>query len=135
MDPLFASIIMFGGNFAPLNWMFCNGQSLPISSNQALYSLIGTTFGGDGRTTFALPDMRGRVPMHPGAGPGLTNHLLGEKGGVESVTPQLGTVQTPKGTEQSITTLSGTSKPQSVMQPYLCVNFIICVDGIYPTRP
>ena len=135
MDPLFASIIMFGGNFAPLNWMFCNGQSLPISSNQALYSLIGTTFGGDGRTTFALPDMRGRVPMHPGAGPGLTNHLLGEKGGVESVTPQLGIVQTPKGTEQSITTLSGTSKPQSVMQPYLCVNFIICVDGIYPTRP
>ena len=135
MDAYLASIIMFGGNFAPLNWMFCNGQSLPISSNQALYSLIGTTFGGDGRTTFALPDMRGRVPMHPGAGPGLTNHLLGEKGGVESVTPQLGIVQTPKGTEQAITTLSSTSKPQSVMQPYLCVNFIICVDGIYPTRP
>jgi microcystin-dependent protein len=134
MDAYLASIIMFGGNFDPLGWEYCNGQELSIQANSALFSLLGTTYGGNGQTTFQLPDMRGRVPMHPGAGSGLSRHSLGEKGGVETVTPQLGTVQTPKGTEQAITTLSGTSKPQSVMQPYLCVNFIICTDGIYPSR-
>ena len=71
--PFIAEIIMFGGNFAPRNWAFCDGQLLAISQNQALFSLLGTTYGGDGRTTFALPDLRGRVPLHPGTGPGLTH--------------------------------------------------------------
>ncbi len=77
---------MFGGNFAPRGWAFCNGQLLPISQNTALFSLIGTIYGGDGRTTTALPNLQGRAPMHPGNGPGLTNRLLGARGGVASVT-------------------------------------------------
>ena len=76
---------MFGGNFAPRGWAFCDGQLLAISSNQALFSILGTTYGGDGRTTFALPDLRGRVSIHPGSGPGLSTYKLGERGGHESV--------------------------------------------------
>lgn len=86
-DPLLAEIILFGGNFAPRGWAFCNGQLLSISSNSALFSLLGTTYGGDGRTTFALPDLRGRVPVHSGnnsAGPGLTPRQLGADGGTET---------------------------------------------------
>jgi microcystin-dependent protein len=83
--PFIAEIIMFAGNFAPRNWAFCNGQLLAISSNPALFSLLGTTYGGDGHTTFALPDLRGRVPLHPGTGPGLTPRSLGGKGGSETV--------------------------------------------------
>ena len=82
-DPFIAEIIMFGGNFAPRGWAFCNGQLVAVNQYQALFSLLGTTYGGDGRTTFALPDLRGRVPVHPGTGSGLTNRRLGEKGGVE----------------------------------------------------
>lgn len=78
--------MMFAGNFAPRGWAFCDGQLLPISSNSALFSLIGTTYGGDGRTTFGLPDLRGRVSIHPGNGPGLTSRRWGDKGGVEAVT-------------------------------------------------
>jgi microcystin-dependent protein len=85
-EPFIAQITMFGGNFAPRGWAFCDGQLLPISQNQALFSLLGTTYGGDGRTTFALPDLRGRVPMHPGSGPGLTPRQLGQKGGTETNT-------------------------------------------------
>ena len=81
MNPFIASVVMFGGNFAPRDWAFCDGQLLPISQNTALFSLLGTTFGGDGRTTFGLPDLRGRVPMHPGNGPGLSPVRLGQKGG------------------------------------------------------
>ena len=77
--------MMFGGNFAPRGWAFCDGQLLPISQNTALFSLLGTTYGGDGRTTFGLPDLRGRVPMHPGNGPGLTSRNLGAKGGRQYV--------------------------------------------------
>lgn len=77
---------MFGGNFAPRGWAFCDGQLLPISSYNALFSILGTTYGGDGRTTFALPDLRGRVPMHPGNGPGLTSRRIGQKGGLEENT-------------------------------------------------
>ena len=84
-EPFIAEIIMFGGNFAPRGWAFCDGQLLSISSNTALFSILGTTFGGDGRTTFALPDMRGRVSVHPGTGPGLSNRRLGERGGTETV--------------------------------------------------
>lgn len=85
-EPFIAQITMFGGNFAPRNWAFCEGQLLAISTNQALFSLLGTTYGGDGRTTFALPDMKGRRPIHPGTGPGLTPRKLGEKSGTENNT-------------------------------------------------
>ncbi len=77
---------MFGGTFAPRAWAFCDGQLLAINQNTALFSILGTTYGGDGRTTFALPDLRGRVAMHPGNGPGLSSRRLGQKGGEEHVT-------------------------------------------------
>lgn len=82
-------IVMFGGNYAPPNWAFCDGQIMPISNYQALYSILGTTYGGDGRTNFALPDLRGRVPLHSGngnPGPGLTPYPLGQRGGSETQT-------------------------------------------------
>jgi microcystin-dependent protein len=84
-DPFLAEIIMFAGNFAPRGWAFCDGQLLPISQNTAVFSLLGTTFGGDGRTTFALPDLRGRVPVHAGSGPGLTPRQLGQRSGQENI--------------------------------------------------
>jgi len=90
MDPFIAEIIMFGGNFAPRGWAFCDGQLLPISSNSALFSLLGTTYGGDGRTTFGLPDLRGRFPVHPGTGPGLPTFRLGERGGTDNVSIGIG---------------------------------------------
>jgi microcystin-dependent protein len=85
-DPFVAEIRIFAGNFAPRNWAFCNGQLLPIAQHTALFSLIGTTYGGDGRTTTALPDLQGRAPMHPGNGPGLTSRRLGQKGGTTTET-------------------------------------------------
>lgn len=89
MDPFIGQIIMFGGNFAPRNWAFCNGQLLAISQNTALFSILGTIYGGDGRTTFALPDLRGRAPVHSGngsSGPGLSSRPLGSRGGSETNT-------------------------------------------------
>ncbi|PWJ58075.1 microcystin-dependent protein [Dyadobacter jejuensis] len=86
MDPFVAEIRIFPFNFPPRGWSWCNGQLLPLSQNTALFSLLGTTYGGDGRTTFALPDLQGRAPMHSGRGPGLTLRRLGEKGGTEKVT-------------------------------------------------
>lgn len=83
MDPFLAEITLFAGNFAPRGWAFCSGQLLPINQNQALFSLLGTTYGGDGRTTFALPDLRGRVPIQQGHGAGLSNYNLGQRGGKE----------------------------------------------------
>ena len=85
-EPFTAEVRIFAGNFAPRGWAFCNGQLLPVSQNTALFSLIGTTYGGDGRTTTALPNMQGRAAMHPGRGPGLTSRRLGERGGVNNVT-------------------------------------------------
>lgn len=85
-EPFTAEIRIFAGNFAPRGWAFCNGQLLPISQNTALFSLIGTTYGGDGRSTTALPNLKGRAPMHPGRGPGLTSRRLGQRGGTEHVT-------------------------------------------------
>jgi microcystin-dependent protein len=86
-QPYIGEIRMFGGNFAPAGWMFCSGQLVPISENEALFQLIGTTYGGDGESTFALPDLRGRIPVHAGQGPGISqSYQLGETGGVESVT-------------------------------------------------
>ncbi len=84
VDPLMGSVDYVGFNFAPRGWATCDGQLLPISSNSALFSLLGTTFGGDGRTTFALPDMRGRVPLHQGQGPGLQVYKIGQRGGTET---------------------------------------------------
>src|SRR6185436_9223614 len=86
MDPFVAEIRIFPFNFAPKGWAWCNGQLLPLSQNTALFSLLGTTYGGDGKSNFALPDLQGRAPMHPGQGPGLSLHDLGEMGGTETVT-------------------------------------------------
>lgn len=83
MEGYIGELKMFAGNFAPRNWAICNGQLLPVASNSALFSILGTTYGGDGRTTFALPDLRGRVPVSPGAGPGLSNVTLGQRMGNE----------------------------------------------------
>jgi len=173
-DPFLGEIRMFAGNFAPRGWALCDGQLLPISNNTALFSLLGTTYGGDGRTTFALPDLRGRAPIHAGQGPGLTNKTLGQKGGEETVlltvnqlpshthTAQINadsTVATsdiPKGalparnagsTPQygntpntalsansiSINTVGG-NQAHPNMQPYITINYIIALQGIYPSR-
>src|SRR5437870_10923220 len=86
MDPFVAEIRIFPFNFAPKGWAFCDGQLLPISQNTALFSLLGTTYGGDGRSTFALPNLQGSAPMQPGQGPGLTDRQLGENGGSDLVT-------------------------------------------------
>jgi microcystin-dependent protein len=86
MDPFLAEIRILPGNFAPTGWALCNGQLMPISQNTSLFALLGTTYGGDGKSTFGLPDLQDRVPMHPGQGPGLTDRFLGEASGVETVT-------------------------------------------------
>lgn len=85
-EPFVGEIRMFAGNFAPRGWAFCDGQLLAVSQNDALFSLLGTIYGGDGRTTFGLPDLRGRIPIHAGHGPGLSERRLGSKGGAEKVT-------------------------------------------------
>ena len=163
---------MFGGNFAPRNWAFCDGQLLPINSNQLLFSLLGTTYGGDGRTTFALPELRGRVAIHPGNGPGLSPYRLGQKGGTETVV--LTTAQIPQhshavvppcnsagqddtdpagkvagegdgdiyanapGANQVMRSFdsgsTGGSQSHTNIQPYNTVNYIICLQGIFPSR-
>lgn len=92
-SPYIGEIRMFGGNFAPVGWAFCNGATVPISENDALFNLIGTTYGGDGQNTFNLPDLQSRLPMHMGQGAGLSNRIIGEQGGVETVT--LNTNQIP----------------------------------------
>lgn len=159
MDDYLAEIRLFAGNFAPRNWAFCNGQLLSISQNSALYSLLGTTYGGNGQTTFALPDLRGRVPISTGQSPGLSSRVLGANSGSETVT--LLTDQIPNhnhpiakttttGTDASSNTFvvgapGGTAQtgnsgdfggttPHSNMQPYAGLNYIICVMGYYPSR-
>ncbi len=171
---------MFGGNFAPRGWALCDGQLLPINSNQALFSLLGTTYGGDGRTTFGLPDLRGRVSMHPGNGPGLSSRRLGQKGGQEyvilnqtqipshshsasgqikcnfsPVTPATATspvdgtfanaaseiYNSAAGTQHmaqngvDVTILNtGGNLSHTNIQPYTCVNYIIALEGVFPSR-
>ncbi len=167
MDPFIAEIIMFGGNFAPRGWAFCNGQLLSISQNSALFSILGTTYGGDGRTTFGLPDMRGRVSIHPGTGPGLSQYRLGQKGGSENVT--LTVAQMPphshialgstadgddtnptnrypgasgdidlyansSNANMGATANTGGNEAHPNIQPYLCVNYIIALVGLFPSR-
>lgn len=165
-SPYIGEIRMFGGNFAPLGWSFCDGSILPISSYTALFSLLGTTYGGDGTTTFALPDLRGRVPVH--AGTGLFTATMGDMAGVESVT--LTTAQIPAHTHalqattsfatssdpagnafaqgqavkeystfapdttlaSGTTSAAGGSQPHDNFQPYLCLNFIIALQGVFP---
>lgn len=178
MEPFIGQIIMFAGNFAPRGWALCDGQFLAISDNSALFSILGTTYGGDGRTTFGLPDLRGRVPMHAGSGPGRTPRPLGSAGGTESNTLNInqlpshshtasGKVQTqasskqgddsnPKGkyaaasnepqysespdilmgeSDVDITVENtGGNAPINNLQPFQCINYIIALQGVYPSR-
>jgi microcystin-dependent protein len=166
-QPYVGEVRMFAGNFAPAGWMFCEGQLLPISEYETLFNLIGTTYGGDGQSTFELPDLRGRLPLHQGNG-----FTLAETGGVETVTltvqqipahshPLLGTSKfatttSPQnnvpavasvanvdayGTDTPTSAVSpnsvaaiGGSQPHNNFQPYLCVDFIISLFGIFPSQ-
>ena len=165
-QPYVGEIRIFAGNFAPAGWMFCEGQLLPISENETLFNLIGTTYGGDGQSTFALPDMRGRLPIHFGNG-----FTLAETGGVEQVTltvsqipahthsvlatNDLASLANPSGaflgtaaTSNKIYTTAnptiamapnlvsstGGSQPHTNFQPYLCMDFIISLFGIFPSQ-
>ena len=171
-DPFIAEIRIFAGNFAPRGFAFCSRQLLQISQNTALFSLVGTTYGGDGRTTFGLPNLQSRAPMHPGNGPGLTQRRLGETGGVENVTltdqqmvahshtmranSGLAEDPTPVGetlarsipgnvyqqdTTNNLVPLASSAMPgagggqqHNNMQAYLTLNFIIALQGIFPSR-
>lgn len=170
--PFIGEITLFAGNFAPRNWALCNGQIMSIAQNTALFSILGTTYGGNGQTTFALPDLRSRVPIHAGQGPGLSNYQLGQVGGTENVT--LLTSQLPAhshavnavasggdqaspvgnlpavestGTSKDYSSVAATGQmgagmvantgggqPVPVVQPYGCVNYIIALQGIFPSR-
>ena len=165
-QPYVGEIRMFAGNFAPAGWMFCEGQLLPISENETLFALIGTTYGGDGQSTFALPDLRGRLPLHFG-----NSTVLAASGGSEQVTLTAAQIPAhrhvfqatgssatdasptglipaatasatiaPYGTDAPQTTLAapsisaaGGSQPHENMQPYLCIDFIISLFGIFPS--
>ena len=170
-EPFLGEIRIFAANFAPRGWAFCEGQLLAISQNDALFSLLGTIYGGDGRTTFGLPDLRGRVPIHRGQGPGLSNRREGSKGGAEQVTllasqmpahthgfrASTNPVEATAGPNGSVVADAGSVKiyaasqtsvdlsPTSItstgqgqahgnLAPFLCVNFIIALVGIYPSR-
>lgn len=164
-QPYIGEVRMFAGNFAPRGWMFCEGQLLPISEHETLFTLIGTSYGGDGESTFALPDLRGRVPIHQGNG-----FILAETGGVEEVTltnsqspvhshPALAssenalqagasthvlgqprvidlyrTVQPNSSLAPQAVGVAGGSQPHTNFQPYLCVNFIISLSGVFPSQ-
>jgi len=161
-QPYVGEIRIFAGNFAPAGWMFCEGQLLPISENETLFQLIGTTYGGDGQSTFALPDLRGRLPLHQGNG-----FILAETGGVEEVNLTVNQIPShthpfvvsgdqattinpvvvgasltvtplfPDGPTASLSAKSigsvGGSQPHTNFQPYLCVDFIISLFGIFPS--
>ncbi len=163
-QPYVGEIRMFAGNFAIAGWMFCEGQLLPISENETLFQLIGTTYGGDGETTFALPDLRGRIPVHQGNG-----FILAETGGAEEITLTVSQIpahshpflasSSPGSAPSPVTnttaeaptiayyiqdnpnsnmnaadiTPTGGSQPHTNFQPYLCVNFIISLFGIFPS--
>lgn len=172
-DPFVAEIRIVPFNFAPVGWAFCDGQILPISQNTALFSLLGTTYGGNGTSNFALPDFQGRAPMHPGQGPGLSDYDLGQSTGESAVTligSELpahthgvsgssvaasssspagriwasGAGRTPPNLYQSgapntamaamATALTGGDQPHNNMQPFLCMSFIIALQGVFPPR-
>lgn len=179
IEPYLGNVTVFAGNFAPRSWMFCQGQLLAIANYDALYALIGTTYGGDGQVTFALPDFRSRVANHAGQGSGLSNYIVGQMSGTENVT--LLSLQMPLHTHSMIsftvqqsastattgtndptnaypasgasiyknasdastmgsysslgtTPIAGGNQPVSIIQPYLAMNFIIAVEGIFPSR-
>lgn len=136
-EPFVGEIRMFAGNFAPRGWALCNGQLLAITQNDALFSLFGTTYGGDGRTTFGLPDMRGRMPVHAGNGPGLAEVRLGSKGGTDDtrLSPTT-TVKSGFSIERGIALNQTTAAfvQSKTVQPALCLNFIVALVGIYPSR-
>lgn len=171
-EPFIGEIRMFAGNFAPRGWALCDGQLLAISQNDALFALFGTFYGGDGRTTFGLPDERGRLAIHEGTGPGLPNHPLGQKGGAEDVI--LNANQLPVHTHQPLKASSdnaaqtsaagnllgnatnfdpyraaapavsmaataitdvGGGQQHTNVQPFLCINCIVALFGIFPSRP
>jgi len=182
VDPYLATVTIFGGNFAPRGWMFCNGQSISIAENTALYSLLGTTYGGDGQVAFNLPDFRGRIAIHTGQGQGLSNYTLGQVGGNENATmtsmqvpahthvqlsfaasiptssSSTGNLATPAGNVPAVTTgfnlysdsadgfglgpsssngttvPAGSSFPIPIISPILAMNYVICTEGIFPSR-
>jgi microcystin-dependent protein len=111
-QPYVGEIRIFAGNFAPVGWAFCNGQELAISQNDVLFNLIGTTYGGDGQNTFALPDLQSRVPVHMGQGPGLQNYVIGERGGVESVTLSINQIPIHNHAFLASTGAGGSGTPQ-----------------------
>jgi len=171
-SPFVAEIRMFAGNFAPVGWALCDGQLLPISQNTALFSLLGTFYGGDGKSTFALPDFQGNCPIGQGQGPGLSDRILGELSGIQNVT--LLQSETPAHTHSvqaydddlatsfvpgpdvvigkakggpipfransnaqmnfNALSISGGNLPHNNMMPYLCVLFIIALQGVFPPR-
>jgi len=163
-QPFIGELSVVAFNFAPNGWALCNGQLLPIAQNTALFSLLGTTYGGNGETTFALPDLRGRVPLHMGLGAGLSNRFLGEHGGRESVVltktqlpphrhgqpgggaktssnpgsrvpSQGGAYSAPKsGVHMTPTDATGGGMPHENMSPFLVLNVIIALEGIYPSQ-
>lgn len=145
-SPFIGAISLWSASFAPRGWAFCDGQLLPVAQNLALFSLLGTTYGGDGQTTFALPDFRGRVPVHSGNGPGLTARSLGEVGGNASGNAHshnLPTVQVRGAGAQAVGATRGgargsietaTAGSGDNRQPFLTLNFIIALIGIYPSR-
>ncbi|GAB3430037.1 tail fiber protein [Massilia solisilvae] len=180
MDPYIGEIRLFAGNYAPTDWAFCNGQLLPISSNTILFSILGNRFGGDGVSTFGLPNLSGKAPLGMGQGPGLSNHNLATSDGSSTVTlvqsempvhthaPRAyadnGNSNSPAGGEwaQYVDTstrpptsamlysdgtsgavqmnplalgVAGSSMPHNNMQPFLAMNFIICLNGIFPQKP
>ena len=173
MDPFVAEIRIFAGNFAPKGWAFCNGQLMPISQNTALFSLLGTSYGGDGKSTFALPNLQGCAPLHAGTGPGpgLSERFLGDTGGEQTVTlieseipshthtancsSGSGNSATPANStfgsgargrpaayasgsnvqmSPTATSQTGGSLPHNNMPPYLCLTFIIALQGVFPPR-
>src|SRR5438105_3385950 len=123
-------------NFAPTGWAFCDGQLMPISQNPALFSLLGTSYGGDGRSTFALPDFRSRGPIHQGQGNGLSQRDLGEMGGEEASQLPVSGAEIPQSpTNPTVLNYTPGGRPVNSMEPFLVVNFIICLLGTYPSRP
>ncbi len=173
MEQFLGEIRIFCGNFPPRGWAFCDGSLMPLSQNTALFSILGTRYGGDGKTTFALPNMGGRTPIHQGAGPGLSDRTVGEAVGSETVTlletempahnhvPQSQTtadsidptgniwadVASGKGAVRLYSSAAnvsmniqavqyaGNNQPHNNMQPYLGLNFIIALEGVFPARP
>ena len=133
-EAYWGEIRMFAGDYAPRGWLLCNGQLLQIQQYQPLYAIIGNRYGGDGRTTFGLPDLRGRVPVGMGQGAGLAPYNLGQSGGAERNTPAAVQLQTPD-TAPTKPVAVASSAAGDNRQPYQVVNFIICVEGMWPERP